>query len=90
MDRGFFDDLRPYSSRAQTNIEIKINSIHPKYVLSSIVISLGGGLCWRRAQHHSGSCGTSAYSWIAICFGWGIRLFSAFFRRHFSATSEFN
>lgn len=33
MDGGFFDDLRPYSSRAQSNIEIKINSIHPKYLL---------------------------------------------------------
>lgn len=33
---------------------------------------------------------TSAYSGIAICFGRGTRLFSAFFRRHFSATSEFN
>lgn len=33
MARGFFDDLRLYSSRAQSNIEIKINSIHPKYLL---------------------------------------------------------
>lgn len=83
MDRGFFDGLRPYSSRAQSNIEININSIHQN--ISCLMKALLSAACVGEELStrvvHVALGRTSAYSWIAtsIRFGWGTRLFSAFF-----------